>query len=160
MAEQRFDGALIVHRRRISTPPWPAEVDALRYEAFPIWFAEDVAGLHAYGAHDVYLVTAEVDRRFVGYAYVDDGLQPGNCYLREIAVSPKERCHGVGRRLVVDLVAWLRDEGYGMIYVYPLEDEGFEGRVRWFESMGFRQPDRDTTHSAHIGQLVESLTKP
>lgn len=41
-----------------------------------------------------------------------------------------------------------------------LEDKGLERRVRWFESMGFRQPDPETTHCAHIGQLVESLTQP
>ena len=144
-------------RQRLELPPLPPDVEQIRSACFPEWYrARD----NRFRPADAWVVTATHDGLVVGYVEAERGMERGYCYIREVAVMGDARRQGVGRRLILEVVTWLAAEGFHTAYVYPLEDEDRDVRARWFESMGFAEPDRYTTHHANLDTVIARLSDP
>jgi N-acetylglutamate synthase-like GNAT family acetyltransferase len=66
--------------------------------------------------------------------------------IRAIAVHPDHRSHGIGRRIVREMLDRLSSRGLREFYVVTEDAEG------WFRKRGFKPCDRDEVHP----QILES----
>jgi amino-acid N-acetyltransferase len=66
--------------------------------------------------------------------------------IRSIAVHPDHRSHGIGRRIVREMLDRLSSRGLREFYVVTEDAEG------WFRKRGFKPCDRDEVHP----QILES----
>jgi ribosomal protein S18 acetylase RimI-like enzyme len=134
-----------------STPPGPAvrrpwggrrqgalEVDSA---AFPPFWRLDGAGLReALEAtpRRRFRVVLGGGRRVTGYAICGASGRRG--YVQRLAVAPSEQGRGLGRRLLVDGLSWLRSVGTDLIAVNT--QKGNEAALHLYRLAGFRDdPD-------------------
>lgn len=94
----------------------------------------------ARGRDDYRVRVAAEDRRLLGFAICC--VLPNSPvyrtrwigYVNDIVVTHPARGRGVGRRLVDDAVAWMRDQGAESVEVYVAKAN--EGALRFWRSMG------------------------
>lgn len=67
-------------------------------------------------------------------------------YLQAVVVDPDHQQVGVGRALVAAFVAAAARSGVGWVFAVPDEDQGVQGRVRFFAGCGLvpvQDPDEE-----------------
>jgi ribosomal protein S18 acetylase RimI-like enzyme len=143
----------VLGRRRASA----LELDALAFD--PFWRL-DRAGLEE-------ALKATPQRRFrvvlgersgagprpvIGYAIC--GASGSRGFVQRLAVAPDARRHGIGKRLLLDGLVWLRAQGAGQIAVNT--QYGNDAAVALYKNVGFREdPEGLTVLSARLGDLAE-----
>lgn len=135
---------------KFSASSWPTAASAIRDVSFPEYYLD---GWNRPERPEDFLLLASIGDLVAGYAFLDHGMNPGNCYLREVAVLPSHRGHGLGTQLVRESAAWLAP-AFDCMYVQALEDDDFDRRVAWFERLGFVAPDQLTMHRAALADLA------
>ncbi len=103
---------------------------------------EMAARVAAVARHDLPWLVAESDGRFAGYAYLSPFRpRPAYRYGVEISIYVEEaaRGHGVGRALLVELVARARAMGLRHIIGAISDSESRDASVGLHRSLGFEQ---------------------
>ena len=111
--------------------------------------AEDLDGIKALLVANA-LPTAGVDDHWKTFLVARDGERMVACagaeayqfaaLLRSVAVDPEYRKHGIGRRLVRQLLDRLSSRGLREFYLLTTTAEGY------FKKRGFKTIDRDEVH--------------
>jgi ribosomal-protein-alanine N-acetyltransferase len=145
---------LLVLDKSVQLPPMPEgprlrRVGRLRHKrvlkvdsaAFPPFWRLDEVGLK-----EALLATPE--RRFraavgehgsvLGYAIC--GAASGRGFVQRLAVAPSEQGRGIGKRLLLDGLAWLRSVGTQQVAVNT--QVGNEAALALYKSVGFREDPR------------------
>jgi len=85
------------------------------------------------------VLLAELNGRVVGMvrAYVDKLRVPAKGYIYDLAVEPDLESSDVGKALLEEALAWLREEGAVSVQAYARDN--MEARISLYRSEGFRQ---------------------
>jgi len=129
-----------------------AQVEALERTAYPAdpWSAAAFWGELAGVPATRYYVVAEVDGRLVGYA----GLRVvgAEADVQTVAVAPDLRGHGLGRRLVEDLLATAARRGGSRALLEVRADNA--PAIALYESLGF---DRIALRRGYYGPGADAV---
>lgn len=105
------------------------------------------------GGRIVGTATVELDRTIEGTG----GLPPGQANLRLLAVDPRARGRGVGRRLVEACIQVARRTGKEVATLHTTEQMGAAQRI--YRSLGFRRdPSRDV--ELHPDLVLQAFRLP
>lgn len=88
-------------------------------------------------------------------------IAPGEYELAKMAVTPAERRHGIGRRLMAAAIA--KAERLGATRLYLETNHTLSGAIALYESMGFRhlRPERVTpSHYSRADVFMERMMAP
>ena len=83
---------------------------------------------------------------------------PGEYELAKMAVTPAERRHGVGRRLIATAIA--KAERLNATRLYLETNHTLTGAIALYESMGFRHMQPRHSHYSRADVFMERMVAP
>lgn len=87
-----------------------------------------------------WFVFARLGYDCVGYINAQFGLEPENCYIREVAVLPTQRGAGIGTRLMGAMASWMIENGRSVVLAQPMDGPEEPKRIVWLTELGFKIP--------------------
>ncbi|MET0589545.1 MAG: ribosomal protein S18-alanine N-acetyltransferase [Naasia sp.] len=130
----------MTYRLRRATPDDLGAIMALERASFPLdaWSEQSMSD-EISGPHGHYLVaeTLEEPPRFVGYAGLRSPRGSSEADVQTIAVAPEARRHGLGRALVLALLAEARRRGAREVFLEVRVDN--EPAATLYRSLGFEE---------------------
>jgi GNAT superfamily N-acetyltransferase len=123
-----------LHRAGSARKTGLLEVDAVAFS--PFWRLDRAGLREALGATPKrrLRVTLGRDRRVTGYAIC--GASGGRGFVQRLAVAPHAQGHGIGRRLLLDGLIWLR--GLATYEIAVNTQEGNGAALALYRGIGFR----------------------
>jgi len=113
---------------------WPSEVQRLRKQVFPEWFASNwFPPLFRYRG---WIITARINGRLVGFALADYFEDGEELYLEEVGVCPRCQNFGFGTTIALESLKIGIARGFKYVLATPLTGEDEGRRAEWLIRMG------------------------